>query len=282
MLKNSTDAIRPLALTQLQTPAKEGLGLRALVSAIGRPTFEGELVRCLSEMYGADYLHLFQLPDDRPRCSTALSRDGSRIAEQQSKVYQDERLWRFDLSMAEGSGCPSVQPVLFHPNTMAPESSELRHFYQGMQISERVLVCGRGPEGVLGLSIMRSALRGPFSPEEQMRLGVLVEVAFPLLVRHYGLRWESSQLVTAITSLQQIEKCLALASEKLPRREAQVAARMLYGLTAAGIASEFKIGCETVIGYRKSLYKRLEVNGFRELLLWYLKLYQNVCHQLIY
>ena len=51
-----------------------------------------------------------------------------------------------------------------------------------------------------------------------------------------------------------------------------MSARILYGLSAAGIAVDLGIGIESVTTYRKRAYRRLGIATQRELLVWYLKL----------
>lgn len=56
----------------------------------------------------------------------------------------------------------------------------------------------------------------------------------------------------------------------LPAREAQVCARILFGLSSAGIALDLSVGEGTIKTYRKRAYERLEMGSERELLIWYL------------
>jgi DNA-binding CsgD family transcriptional regulator len=70
--------------------------------------------------------------------------------------------------------------------------------------------------------------------------------------------------------LNVIEGCLALSSPRLARREAEVCARILYGMTSLGIALDLGIGEESAMTYRKRAYNRLNIGSQRELLLWYL------------
>jgi DNA-binding CsgD family transcriptional regulator len=282
MLEHSLDLMAPMRRAPL---VQERADVGNLIGSLGRSRFESELVRCLHEMYGADHLFVCQLcgGQPRPRMLATLSQDGSQAAERLCNDYLGETLWRFDPSMAEGSNCSSGQPLVRHLNTETPETRQLHNFYSHQHVRERVVVFGSGPEGAaLSLSIVRSVDHGSFTEEQRERLSLLGGILFPLLVKHRQLQWEHKQLPNSVTSLKQIERCLALAPEKIPRREAQVIARTLYGLTATGIALDLDIGRETVITYRKSFYKRLEIAGFRELLLWYLRLYSNVGDQALF
>jgi DNA-binding CsgD family transcriptional regulator len=69
--------------------------------------------------------------------------------------------------------------------------------------------------------------------------------------------------------LPEIESCI-VATSPLPRREAEVCARILYGLSSVGIALDLSVSEETVKTYRKRAYQRLVIGSERELLTWYL------------
>jgi len=248
-----------------------------LVTHLGRPSFESELVRCLHEMYGADHLFVCQDPAGKPRMLATASFDGSRAAEGMCNDYFVDGMWRFDPAMGAGGQCSPSRNVLIHLNIETPETSELRNFYARERVSERVLVFGHGPDGtMLQVSIVRSQRNGAFSSEQRGRLGLLARTFIPMLAKHQQLRRQGEQLPHAVTSLDAIEHYLAQAPERMSRRESQVIARTLYGLTATGIALDLGIGFETVISYRKNFYRRSMIGGYRELLVWYLKLYTEV------
>jgi DNA-binding CsgD family transcriptional regulator len=80
-----------------------------------------------------------------------------------------------------------------------------------------------------------------------------------------------------LSSLCTIEQCLAEASD-LPRREAQVCARVLYGLSSAGIGIDLDVGETTVKTYRKRAYRRLSIGCERELVTWYLRTWSRWRH----
>lgn len=73
-----------------------------------------------------------------------------------------------------------------------------------------------------------------------------------------------------LSCLRTIEQCLGDCSD-LPTREVQVCARILFGLSSAGIAIDLDV-CETTIKtYRKRAYQRLLIGSERELITWYLR-----------
>ena len=257
-------------------------GLGHLVQTLGRPSFEDDLAKFLFDACGAEFVHICTLPDEQPQIRLSCSQDGSREGYHQSGAYVENRMWCHDPSMHDQDLAAPDRMLLRRLDTNRAENRELQDFYQSLNIRERVVVYGSGPACRIGLSIVRSATKGVFSAEECRRIGVLGEIAFPLLARHFSLLDEDRHLTKALTSLDTIEACLAVAPGHMPRREAEVAARMLYGLSTEGIALDLDLSPETIVSYRKRVYRRLGISGLRELVLWYLDQYGQSRHRLLH
>jgi DNA-binding NarL/FixJ family response regulator len=95
------------------------------------------------------------------------------------------------------------------------------------------------------------------------------ELLMSVLAKHADVRQSRPNVAQALTELPEIEACI-VATSNLPRREAEVSARILYGLSSIGIALDLSVSEETVKTYRKRAYQRLGIGSERELLTWYL------------
>lgn len=263
-----------------QSATMREIGLGSLIDAIGRPDFESQLARQLTRMFQSEFVHICHFPAGRPQMLMSLAEDGSRRGQEQSASYLERRIWEHDPTIDAGSRWEERDPLFSQLDVDRPETRELKEFYDAANIRERVVVYGKGADGHLGLSIVRTGARGAFGDEERSRVGVIGEIAFPLLARHYALMSERSIVSSALTSLPLIENCIALSGHNIPRREAQVVARMLYGMTCEGAALDLAIAYETAISYKKRFYRRFNLGGFRELLSWYLMQFSGTCHLL--
>jgi DNA-binding NarL/FixJ family response regulator len=120
--------------------------------------------------------------------------------------------------------------------------------------------------------LLRSRENGHFSDGE---LGQLSEAA-PLLIaacaKHAATQLEPSGTALNFASVEQIENKLRRSDWKLTERELQVSARILYGISALGIALDLGLGEETIATYRKRLYQRLCIGSRHELFQKYLEL----------
>jgi DNA-binding CsgD family transcriptional regulator len=272
--------VRPRATNSSLSNAYLGArGWSRMASRIGSAGFEGELTRLLAELYRADCVHICNMSEIRPDVIMSLSPDGSAHGQGQCQRYFARDMWKHDPCMEIGIRPTNAPPITFRLDTRAAENTRLTAFYAEEAISERLIVFGNGPEGRISLSFTRSC--GRFSAEEEGRLALLDELAFPLLARHYGVLHENRRLPEALTSLQMVQACIEMATIKAPRREIEVVSRVLIGMTAEGIALDLNIGEETVISYRKRFYARHSLGGNRDLLVWYLDLFGQVRHQIL-
>ena len=71
----------------------------------------------------------------------------------------------------------------------------------------------------------------------------------------------------ATTAPRDVEPQLAACN--LPRRQVEVCARILLGLSREEISSDLGIGVETVQTHRKRAYLRLHVTNDQELVVWF-------------
>jgi DNA-binding CsgD family transcriptional regulator len=95
-----------------------------------------------------------------------------------------------------------------------------------------------------------------------------------MLRKHMGTGEVVSKMEEPLSSLQTIESCLADCTG-LPLRERQVCARILYGLSSAGIGVDLALRESTVKTYRKRAYDRLRIGSERELITWYLRFWNR-------
>lgn len=252
------------------TPAMGGAYDR-LFGAIGRSDLQRELLAFLDQICGADSLHFFRLEDGRPDISCGLSLHDRNAARQQAQVYMARDLWRDDREMGEGSRLQCELPTFYRMATCDAPTSDLRDFYRSQKLIERLMICGRTAGGVIGFSVMRSASRSVTAVDNLPGIDRAFSSLFPIVAKHVEIVGQSRRLVESLTTLPLIEQYLSLNEVGLSHREMQVAARLLYGLSASCVASDLGISTETVNTHRKRLYGRLGIGCHHELLLWYLR-----------
>ena len=258
-------------IQQVEVPRHCTYDLAPLARAVGHRRFAGELLQCLGAMCGAEHFTLFRKMEGAPRSLLCGSRDGTDTATRQFSLYVGRHYWQFDpgLSAAlKGATSDGVSVVRLDTRTLS-DSEFRRGCYERMRMRERILICGAESESIVGLSIPRPERFGLADGAQLHALGSSAPMLMAILSRHVEALDTVSDLRTALTSLPLIEAVIGGAGSKLTKREIQVCARILVGISCVGIALDLGIGEETVTTYRKRAYQRLEIGCQRELLLWY-------------
>ncbi|MCA0367423.1 MAG: helix-turn-helix transcriptional regulator [Proteobacteria bacterium] len=245
--------------------------LPEIIAHLGEDDFGQALISFLNAVVGAEHCTVFRLDGLTPDGVVAVSHDGSDTARRQCTLYLNKAYWRRDTFLSEAQSVVGTSATSLC--RMGVAELEDRQFsadiYGATHVGERILLCGGLPGSKLGVSILRPEDRGNASDEELYELAALSSTLVSLLGKHVALLDSRADLSLALTSIDHIEATFCTASTKLPRREAEVCARTVLGVSTAGISAELGIGEETVMTYRKRAYQRLGIASQRELLLWY-------------
>lgn len=247
----------------------------SVINAIGNVDFESELSSFLYHRYGAEHFAVLRFTPERPFEIVAVSLDGTDTAHRQIGLYLDRQYWRFDPNAIEAQqmiGKHATSLMRLNISNL-PDRDMRDSLYGRTKICERVLLCGGGEDYTIGLSVLRPEERGVFAESDIDSLGQNCETLLAILNKHVSLVSRRAELATALTSVDEILSYIDMAPANLPRREAEVCARLIGGVSALGIALELGISEETVNTYRKRSYQRLGIASQRELLMWYLSLW---------
>ena len=241
-----------------------------VVGSIGHERFGPALAQLLHALCGAEHFAAFRLGRDELREVAACCVDPERTARDRVESYVRQGLWKQDPAMTEAQRCvQGGTPSIIHMDFSDQRYTDLRpRVYP--HVRDRILLCGRNSTRAYGLSVLRTDPHSPFTSDSIERLGESADLLVAVLGKHADIVQTRPNVAQALTRLPDIEDCIATMSD-LPRREAEVCARILYGLSSAGIALDLSVSEETVKTYRKRAYQRLSIGSERELLTWYLQ-----------
>ncbi|WP_395346652.1 LuxR C-terminal-related transcriptional regulator [Variovorax sp. UC122_21] len=243
--------------------------LARLVDGMGSERFAPALANYLHALCGADHFAAFRLGQDELREVAACCVQPERTARDRVESYVKQGLWKHDPAMTEAQRrVDGAAATIIHVDFSDHEYDDLRpRVYP--HVRDRILLCGRGTNGAFGLSVLRADPHTPFAHDGIERLAQAAELLLAMLSKHADVCQSRPDVSQALTTLDEIENCI-VATSPLPRREAEVCARILYGLSSVGIALDLAVSEETVKTYRKRAYQRLVIGSERELLTWYL------------
>lgn len=256
-------------IPQQAVPTGFRVGLADLVEGIGTEDFGSRLVGLLHDVCGADHCVVFQLGDESISALTSGSFDPAHAATPMVERYVREGLWRGDpaMTMARSQLGASSMSII-HVDLTDMGYTQLRpRVYP--QVRDRVVVCGRRDKMDFGLSVVRTYPNPAFGAGAIERLSELSDTLLSAMAKHVSILLHKPNVALALTELAEIESCF-IARSDLPRRELEVCARILYGLSSVGISLDLGVGEESVKTYRKRAYQRLHIGSERELLHWYL------------
>lgn len=252
-------------------PRSRADGLSALVDAIGTDAFAPRLMTLLHELCGADHCAVFEFGQDFLREVVAESFDKTHETREYVSRYLDQQYWRRDPAIAEVQTHLQQRPLLILRVDISRLDTELRSAIFP-HVSDRILVCGRTHGATVAVSIIRGTPHALFPDDAILRLDNVAELLVSVVAKHADVIFHRPNLALALTSLVAVEQCITTKA-MLPRRETEVCARILYGLSSIGVALDLGISQESVKTYRKRAYERLRIGSERELLKWYLALW---------
>lgn len=242
--------------------------LSQVVDAIGSESFGSSLVHFLHELCGADHIACYHLASE----SISTLARSSFDANEPSTPFVERYVtmgWRLDPTLALARRTSRAQTSMIHVDIDDQGYSAIRaNVYSNVR--DRVVLYGHRGECDLSLSVLRTS-EGPFPVSAFERLSSVSETLLSAAAKHMHMHVlvHRPNIAAALTGLTEIESCFAARSE-LPRRELEVCARVLYGLSSIGIALDLGLGEESVKTYRKRAYRRMNIGCERELLHWYL------------
>jgi DNA-binding CsgD family transcriptional regulator len=243
--------------------------LAQLVDGIGTDQFGFRLISLLHDVCGADHCAAFQIGNESISALVVGSIDPGQSSITYAERYVKEGFWRRDPAIPlarEQLGMATTGMAHLDLNDIRYSALRSRVF---PEVHDRVLVCARRDSVDFGLSVVCTNSTKQFATDGIGLLADLCDVLVSAITKHVSVLLHKSSAASALTNLSEIENCI-LARSVLPRREMEVCARILYGLSSTGIGLDLGVGEESVRTYRKRAYQRLQIGSERELLKWYL------------
>ncbi|MGD9712913.1 MAG: LuxR C-terminal-related transcriptional regulator, partial [Thermomicrobiales bacterium] len=248
--------------------------LSDLITALGTLQFERHLLPFLNQLCGAEHCAVFQFQRGELKEVYSASWDGTDTAHRQVVRYIAGQYWRRDPMISEAQHhFDDARPIIIRFDPTKFSDPALRALYAATNTRERMIVSRGSRDQRLSRNIL-SILRSGNPREQAYHIETIADVLISLIAKHEELTARRSNAVAALESIAVMERCMACAPEILPRREIEVCARILFGLSCASIAAQLRIGEESVATYRKRAFQRLEITTRRDLLIWYLNLWQ--------
>jgi len=260
-----------LATTILPSPETPST-LAAVVNALGTDAFEAETLRFVNETVGAEHYCVYRLRSGEPQFLGGASVHGRHAMRDTRKPRGIGQRSYADVRAAGSATQQAAGTVVLHDELTSFDDPGLNQALAHFHIVDRVMLCGRSTDDVYAVSLLRSQTAGQFAECDLERLADSADVLLAACAKHAAICWDNARGIAHFDSVATIEANLRAAKWGLSERELQVSARILYGISAVGIAIDLDLGEETIATYRKRLYARLRIGGRHELFQKYLSL----------
>jgi DNA-binding CsgD family transcriptional regulator len=242
-----------------------------LVDAIGTDRIAQHLLLLFQTLWGAESYSLHKYDGDCVAHRHFISlRSGDTFLRQLASLGRDS--WRRDAALYQRSykGCQNGKMLAAVELQDVGQGEEGREFCRKTGLRERIIVCG-GQIGKPMTILNIFAGSEPTSAKKIEDVRASAQLLISILAKHEEISATRVANRPSLSSLKDIVCRLKGVEMRLSPRELDVCARIIRGLTTVGIALDLGIGVETVIEYRKRLYRRLGVSSQHELLAWYLR-----------
>jgi DNA-binding CsgD family transcriptional regulator len=242
-----------------------------LVETVATPQFQKEVLRVAHNTIGSAHVTAFSTGDDGiPQIILAVDRSSNSLAHSASNLYVN-RFWEQDpLNRKRLSDTDLSQGIVaWMPTNEFKQIPYRRNCYShdgwhsgGMHLVERLSIIRRRNAKTIRVDFYRPREANGYTEREVRRVASHADLLVALMTRH-GLGSLPPQKINSRLAYEQVIRRIA---PNLPRREVEVCAGIVFGLSSEAIAAILGIGINTVLTYRKRAYARLQISSHNELL----------------
>ena len=245
--------------------------LPALLRALGQADFERTLLEAMHALAGAAHLSIIAF--DRqllPQLVAAASLRGAPLARNAARAYLGSLHYRHDptrgVIAARTAAAGGEAPLLLRlARADIGDASYRQQIYERFGLEERLSLLGFAGDHWLALNLYRGRKDGRFAAHALADVGEAGAVLLELVARHYALRPPVAWKRATRPPVALLEELLGRIGPRLSRRQVQVCARALLGMTNVAIGLDLGVRAPTVATLRQRAYAALNISSLNEL-----------------
>lgn len=249
-----------MQLRHLEAPPLNGAVMsayREIISAFGSNGAQERIERAINAIAPVDRFYVSERSDPFQPPHLIAHRLEGGLANRMSD-YLERFFLRDPIACAIEAAREDGETVMLRvcPEDIV-EAEYRRPFYDDAEVVERLSFVQRLAGRWLVLNISRRAPSRFFNDEELGGFANLSQLLLPIVARQAEL--EPASPGPHILGVEEIEERFAVQFPELSRRERQVCARTVVGMTSEASALCLGIGIGSVHTYRKRAFQRLEI-----------------------
>ncbi len=239
------------------------------IDALGTAAFAATLLETFNSLVEVNHLVIIRIDRNlTPHLIATESRGRAPVAREAGNRYLKQGLYHSD---------PNVEHILDQPNSPErPLVSRLRiddiadaiyrhEVFEKSGIVERVSFIDQREGRWFMTNLYRDSTVGAFSARELVRVTDYAGSVSALVAKHISLSVADEWSVATRPPVEVLESCVHKFGADLSKREVEVCARALLGLTSEAIGLDLGVKSTTITTHRKRAYAKLGISTANEL-----------------
>jgi DNA-binding CsgD family transcriptional regulator len=235
-----------------------------VIRSIGTERYGKVCFEVFEQPLAVDHWALFRFNSlETVNCIATASRSYTVAAQENINRYAG-RCHSVDPSLSAVKSRPMKSACVVKMSLTDIRDGHYRSCFNSTHVQERLSFFHQNGPDLYQLSVFRSTGKRPFSPNDTAQFSALANFVVASAVKHDAFR----QLAAGIPrhlDVEAIEQLLQCIPGNLSRRETQVCARVIAGMTIDGTASDLAIQRTSVVTYRQRAYAKLNISRQNEL-----------------
>jgi DNA-binding CsgD family transcriptional regulator len=235
-----------------------------VMHSIGTERYGKACFEVFQQPLDVDHWALFRYSGERSvHCGATASRSYALAAKENCNRFAG-RHYSVDpsLSALKGRSLQSAYVVRMQIDDI--QDRHYRHCFGQTHVQERLsYFCGDGSD-LYQLSVFRRAGLRPFSASDMAQFSGLAQFVVASAIKHEMFR-RAAAGIHRHTDIGAIEHLLRYVPGNLSKREIQVCARVIVGMTIDQTAVDLAIKRTSVVTYRQRAYEKLDISRQNEL-----------------
>jgi DNA-binding CsgD family transcriptional regulator len=235
-----------------------------VVQSIGTERYSKACFELFEQPLDVDQLALFRYNHDASVNCIAQASRSYTIAAKEAINWFLERCYSVDPSLSAVKFGPRHLSYVVRTELSDIRDRQYRHCYDSTHVQERLSFFLCVGSDFYQLSVFRRIGKRPFSDSDTAQFSALAKFAVTTAIKHETFR-QMARGLPHYLDLEAIERLLHFVPGNLSKREIEVCARVVAGMTIEKTAIELAIKRTSVVTYRQRAYEKLNISRQNEL-----------------
>ena len=235
-----------------------------VVGAIGTDRYSQACLALFEQPLEVDHWALYRhTVDNSVSCVATASRSYPQAARENVHRFVG-RYYKFDPSLWAARSRPLHAPCVVKMQVGDIRDRHYRHCFDLTHVQERASFFQIAGPHLYQLSVFKGIGKRPLSSDDMTGFSGLASFVVTSAIKHDRFRQIAAGISHAV-DLDLLEQQLLCLSGGLSKREAQVCARIVAGMTIDRTAEDLAIKRTSIVTYRQRAYYKLDVSRQNEL-----------------